>query len=206
LARFRLMTYNVHRCVGPGGKDSISEITSLCAEARADVIALQELDAPETDEHEGAHHARDLAAHLGMKLLFCRTFQRGVGYYGHVLLSRDELQLVKVTTFASPHADAEPRGAIWARATLGRGTLETWAWIWQRWASAAFLRGYLEAAKDAPFLPTSAPMTALLLETSILKKALAELRAELRHRPEMAWIPLQGILRIVAAPPLTKPG
>lgn len=118
------MTYNVHRCVGPGGKDSISEIKSLCAEARADIIALQELDAPETDEHEGAHHARDLAAHLGMKLLFCRTFQRGVGYYGHALLSRDELQLVKVTTFASPHADAEPRGAIWARAILGPGTLD----------------------------------------------------------------------------------
>jgi endonuclease/exonuclease/phosphatase family metal-dependent hydrolase len=115
------MTYNVHRCVGPGGKDSIAEITSVCREARADVIALQELDAPETDEDEGAHHARDLASHLGMQLLFCRTFRRGVGYYGHALLSRHKLELQKVTTFASPHADAEPRGAIWARATLASG-------------------------------------------------------------------------------------
>ena len=113
------MTYNVHRCVGPGGGDSIADITSVCADANADIIALQELDAPETDEDEGAHHARDLAAHLGMKLLFCRTFRRGVGYYGHALLSRHNLELKKVTTFASPHVDAEPRGAIWARAMLG---------------------------------------------------------------------------------------
>lgn len=115
------MTYNVHRCVGPGGRDSIAEITSVCQEAQADIIALQELDAPETDEHEGAHHARDLAAHLGMELLFCRTFRRGVGYYGHALLSRHELVLQKVTTFASPHVDAEPRGAIWARTKLASG-------------------------------------------------------------------------------------
>ncbi len=88
------MTYNVHRCIGPGGRESISEITSVCKDACADVIALQELDAPETDAHEGAHHARDLAAlQLGMHLLFCRTFRRGVGYYGHALLSRQPLQL-----------------------------------------------------------------------------------------------------------------
>lgn len=115
------MTYNVHRCIGPAGNDSNAEITSLCAEADADVIALQELDAPETDETAGAHHARDLASHLGMKLLFCRTFRRGVGFYGHALLSRHDLELRRVTTFASPNARAEPRGAIWARATLPSG-------------------------------------------------------------------------------------
>ena len=110
------MTYNVHRCVGPGGGDSIADITSVCRDAAADIIALQELDAPETDQDEGAHHARDLATALGMELMFCRTFRRGVGYYGHALLSRHKLELKKVTTFASPHVDAEPRGAIWARA------------------------------------------------------------------------------------------
>ncbi len=118
------MTYNVHRCVGPGGGDSIEDIMKVCAEAGADIIALQELDAPETDQDEGAHHARDLAAHLRMELLFCRTFRRGVGYYGHALLSRHKLELKKVTTFASPHVDSEPRGAIWARATLPTGTLD----------------------------------------------------------------------------------
>ena len=119
VSAFRVMTYNVHRCIGAGGLDSIDDIASLCAEARADIIALQELDAPETDEEAGVHHARDLAARLGMQLLFCRTFRRGVGYYGHALLSRYPLELKRVTTFPSPEPRSEPRGAIWARATLG---------------------------------------------------------------------------------------
>ncbi len=119
------MTYNVHRCVGRGGVDSIAEIASLCAEAQADIIAMQELDAPETDEEEGVHHARALASELSMTLLFCRTFRRGVGYYGHALLSRTPLELKRVTTFPSErHPDAEPRGAIWARTLLGGKTLD----------------------------------------------------------------------------------
>lgn len=120
VSAFRVMTYNVHRCIGAGGVDSIDDIASLCAEAQADIIALQELDAPETDEEAGVHHARDLASRLGMQLLFCRTFRRGVGYYGHALLSRYPLELKRVTTFPAPEQPgSEPRGAIWARAALG---------------------------------------------------------------------------------------
>lgn len=122
------MTYNVHRCIGTDGKDSIDLITSVCEEAAPDIIAMQELDAPESDEDPGPHHARDLAAKLGMKLLFCRTFRRGVGYYGHALLSRFPLTLKKVTTFPAPSRDSEPRGAIWAQVALdaphGSGTLD----------------------------------------------------------------------------------
>ena len=121
MSAFRVMTYNVHRCVGPRGHDSTLDVARVCSDAQADLIALQELDAPETDADEGAHHARDLATQLGMKLLFCRTFRQGVGFYGHALLSRTALSLQRVTTFASPHPDAEPRGAIWARTTLASG-------------------------------------------------------------------------------------
>jgi maltose alpha-D-glucosyltransferase/alpha-amylase len=80
---------------------------------------------------------------------------------------------------------------------------EPWAWIWQRWASAAFLRGYLDTAKDAPFVPKNPVMTSVLLDTGTLEKAFAELRTEMRRRPEMAWIPLQGILRMLSARPPT---
>lgn len=112
------MTYNVHRCVGRGGYDSTEDITSVIGDARPDLVALQELDAPETDEDEGAHHARDIAKGLGMTLLFCRTFRRGVGFYGHALLSRTPMELKRVTTFATIHASSEPRGAIWGRTTI----------------------------------------------------------------------------------------
>src|SRR5690242_18744348 len=48
--RIRVMTYNVHRCIGRGGYDSTDDITLVCSEKRPDLIALQELDAPETDD------------------------------------------------------------------------------------------------------------------------------------------------------------
>jgi endonuclease/exonuclease/phosphatase family metal-dependent hydrolase len=127
MSRLRVMTYNVHRCIGSGGRDSIGDITAVCAESHPDLIALQELDAPETDDAEGAHHARDLASALGMSLLFCRTFRRGVGYYGHALLSRSQLELVRVTTFPSftkRQGVSEPRGAIWAKAKIAQRTVD----------------------------------------------------------------------------------
>jgi len=74
---------------------------------------------------------------------------------------------------------------------------EPWGWSWQRWASAAFLRGYLETAKDAPFIPKNPAMTSVLLETATIEKAFAELKVELQRRPEMAWIALQGIVRLL---------
>jgi maltose alpha-D-glucosyltransferase/alpha-amylase len=73
---------------------------------------------------------------------------------------------------------------------------EPWGWIWQRWTSGAYLRGYLDTARDAVFVP-QAPMLSILLEASILEKAFFELRAELARRPEMAWIPLQAIVRML---------
>jgi len=115
------MTYNVHRCIGRGGRDSTKDITDVIREVAPDLVALQELDAPETDDsEEGAHHARDIARGLGMTLLFCRTFRRDVGFYGHALLSRSPLELVRVTTFAAftHRGISEPRGAIWARTTI----------------------------------------------------------------------------------------
>jgi endonuclease/exonuclease/phosphatase family metal-dependent hydrolase len=128
--RFRVMTYNVHRCVGRGGRDSTGDVAALCRESAPDLVALQEVDAPgdgqeagEHGHHEGVDHARDVAAALGMTLLFCRTFRRGVGYYGHALLSRAPLELVRVTTFPASH-HGEPRGAIWARAEIAGRRLE----------------------------------------------------------------------------------
>jgi maltose alpha-D-glucosyltransferase/alpha-amylase len=72
-----------------------------------------------------------------------------------------------------------------------------WAWIWQRWAAAAYVAGYLETAKDGPFVPKSPAAASMLLETTMLERAFVELRSELRRRPEMTVIPLQGILRIM---------
>jgi maltose alpha-D-glucosyltransferase/alpha-amylase len=54
-----------------------------------------------------------------------------------------------------------------------------WADLWWAWVSAAFLRGYLEAAGEASFLPRGREELAVLLDAFLLESALAELAAAL---------------------------
>jgi maltose alpha-D-glucosyltransferase/alpha-amylase len=85
--------------------------------------------------------------------------------------------------------------------TMGRtpefGRLEPWARAWERWAGAAFLKGYLAAAGDAPFVPPDPAQRASLLDLLLLDKALYELNYELNSRPEWIRIPLRGLSELL---------
>ncbi|MSQ24446.1 MAG: hypothetical protein EXR58_07885 [Chloroflexi bacterium] len=72
--------------------------------------------------------------------------------------------------------------------------LEPWARYWSIWASAAFLRGYLSTAADAPFVPRNSENLHQLLQANLLEKALYELDDELNNRPEWIGLRLRGIL------------
>jgi maltose alpha-D-glucosyltransferase/alpha-amylase len=72
-----------------------------------------------------------------------------------------------------------------------------WARLWQRWASASFLRGYFEASGDATYLPKGADAFSAMLEFYLLDKAIYELRYELNNRPEWVPIPLEGVRRLL---------
>ena len=74
--------------------------------------------------------------------------------------------------------------------------LKSWATLWERWTSAAFLRAYLATAGDANFLPSEESSLQCLLEAFLLDKALYELRYELNNRPGWVRIPLSGILSL----------
>ena len=68
---------------------------------------------------------------------------------------------------------------------------------WHVWISRAFLNGYLEAAGRGALFPRDPAELHVLLEAFLLEKALSEVGTELTWRPERAWMPLQGILRIL---------
>ncbi|HEY7502593.1 MAG TPA: maltose alpha-D-glucosyltransferase [Gemmatimonadales bacterium] len=72
-----------------------------------------------------------------------------------------------------------------------------WARLWQRWASASFLRGYFEASGDADYLPKGADATAAMLDFYLLDKVVYELRYELNNRPDWVPIPLEGLRRLL---------
>jgi maltose alpha-D-glucosyltransferase/alpha-amylase len=76
--------------------------------------------------------------------------------------------------------------------------LEQWVRFWVGWTSAAFLRAYLEAAEGQAFVPRPRDAVQTLLDVYLMEKYLEELQYELNNRPDWAWIPLQGVWRILS--------
>jgi endonuclease/exonuclease/phosphatase family metal-dependent hydrolase len=115
----RLVTYNVHGCVGADGLLSEDRVAEVLASTNADVIALQELDiGRERSNHE--HQPETIARLLGMSFLFCSTVRHGDGHYGHALMSKRPLRLVHSGALPGltwPRT-SEPRHAMWAEADL----------------------------------------------------------------------------------------
>ncbi len=79
----------------------------------------------------------------------------------------------------------------------GESDLERWAGVWYQWTSAAYLRGYLEAAAGQVYLPASSADVRVLLDTFTMQQALIELRSELGARPGRLRIPVREILSIL---------
>jgi maltose alpha-D-glucosyltransferase / alpha-amylase len=76
--------------------------------------------------------------------------------------------------------------------------LEQWAEFWTRHVKEVFLKGYLDTASGAPFLPHSNEELQILLDVYVMDKALYEVSYELNNRPDWVRIPLTGILRLIS--------
>jgi maltose alpha-D-glucosyltransferase / alpha-amylase len=77
------------------------------------------------------------------------------------------------------------------------GALEPWAQFWYIWSSVAFLKGYLQLADKAPFLPTDKTQLQLLVDAFMIDKAIYEIGYELDNRPNWLTVPLRGILQLL---------
>ena len=71
--------------------------------------------------------------------------------------------------------------------------MRPWTDFWRTWSSWSFLRGYLEAAGPAPFVPKGRDELRILLDTYVMEKAVYELGYELNNRPDWLLIPLLSI-------------
>ena len=110
----RVMTYNIHNCLGIDGKLSPRRIARVIARYRPDVVALQEVDLGRA-RTERADQAKIIAEHLRMEHHFHPTIQVQEEAYGDCILSRLPMRLVKtgmLPTLPDRHK-LERRGAIW---------------------------------------------------------------------------------------------
>ena len=116
---FRLMSYNVHGCSGMDGRVSPRRIARVIAAQQPDVVALQEMDLGRR-RSRAEDQAALIAAELGYHAVFCPTVTIGEEHYGHALLSRWPVEVVKRALL--PHDPSswwpEPRAALWTRVQL----------------------------------------------------------------------------------------
>lgn len=92
--RFRVATYNIHKCRGADGRVQPERVARVLEEVNADIISLQEVVS-----HEGAliagHQADYLAGRLGLFGAMGETRKHRGGAYGNVTLSRWDFKLVR---------------------------------------------------------------------------------------------------------------
>jgi endonuclease/exonuclease/phosphatase family metal-dependent hydrolase len=120
----RIVTYNIHKCVGIDRRRSVARIARVIEETDADVVALQEVVRRETPtHHRDDHHdqARALASLLGMTLVAGPAYKERWGEYGNVVLTR--LPVVGQANFDISHPRREPRACMRVDLELAAGPL-----------------------------------------------------------------------------------
>lgn len=115
----RVMTYNVHSCIGLDGKMDVERIARVIALANPDVVALQELDVGR-DRSFGLDQAQLIARYLEMEFHFHPAMHMEEELYGDAILTHLPLRLVKAGALPglADKPKLEPRGAIWAAVTF----------------------------------------------------------------------------------------
>lgn len=122
---WRILTYNVHRCLGPDGILSPERIAEVIGSANPDIVALQELDVhrPRTG---GVDQAMTIANALGMTLHFHAAVRVMEEMYGDAILTTKPCRLVKTGHLPgrSLIPKRDPRGALWSAVTLGEDEVQ----------------------------------------------------------------------------------
>jgi len=126
VSQLRIVTYNVHRCLGVDGKLSPGRIAAVIAETGADVVALQELDVRRA-RSGGVDQAEAIARELGMgSIHFHPALKVMEEEYGDAIITALPATVIKAGTLPGLERGAriEPRGAIWTRIALDGGPVD----------------------------------------------------------------------------------
>ncbi len=115
---------------------------------------------------------------------------------------RDVAGLLRSFHYASQASllDQSLRGMVEPGSEVARD-LEAWGGAWCDAVGAAFLGSYLGEADGAEWLPAERPDMEMLLDTSLLEKAVYELIYELNNRPDWVPIALMGLRELLEGPP-----
>jgi endonuclease/exonuclease/phosphatase family metal-dependent hydrolase len=121
----RLLTYNVHRCVGVDGRLDVARVAEVIAAQSPDIVALQEVDVGRA-RTGGVDQAAHLAQRLGMAFHFHANVKVESELYGDALLTVRPERLVKAGPLPGDprFPRLEPRGALWVAVDIDGAELQ----------------------------------------------------------------------------------
>jgi endonuclease/exonuclease/phosphatase family metal-dependent hydrolase len=121
----RVMTYNIHSCIGIDGKVRPERIVAVIRSCRADVVALQEVDAYRL-RSRGHEQARFIAEALAMGHHYYAISDFDGEQYGLAVVSRYPLVHVQSghLTPPDPRRRSEARGALWVQLDAPGGPVQ----------------------------------------------------------------------------------
>ncbi|MES2897418.1 MAG: endonuclease/exonuclease/phosphatase family protein [Pseudomonadota bacterium] len=110
----RILTYNVHRCVGTDRRLDVGRVAEVIAQLQPDIVALQELDVgrARTGSVDQAH---EIAQRLKMAFHFHPALRVEEELYGDAILTAYPERLIQTGPLPGHPAipQLEPRGALW---------------------------------------------------------------------------------------------
>jgi endonuclease/exonuclease/phosphatase family metal-dependent hydrolase len=120
----RVLTYNVHRCVGTDRRLDVGRVAEVIAAQSPDIVALQELDVGRA-RTGGVDQAHRLAQRLGMAFHFNAAFRVEEELFGDAILTPLPERLVRAGPIPGhPRLpQLEPRGAVWVEIETKEGPL-----------------------------------------------------------------------------------
>jgi endonuclease/exonuclease/phosphatase family metal-dependent hydrolase len=212
----RLLTYNVHTCIGMDGRLSPRRIARVIAQCDPDIVALQECDVRRL-RTDGRDQVRDIAEELEMEFHFHPAMRLEEEEYGDAVLSYHPMRLVRAGRLpglaGSDHL--EPRGALWVDVQVDGHTVQVInthlglsnrerlaqveALLSEEWLGEAESRGPCILCGDFNALPGSPPYRRLL---SRLRDAQLAVNGQ---RPSRTWFshyPIGRIDHVFLAGPL----
>lgn len=121
----RLLTYNIRHCRGTDGRVDPDRVAAVIADARPDVVALQEVDVGRA--RTGGHdQAETLARILRMAHHFHPALHVEEERYGDAILTALPSRLVRAGALPGLHRrpGLEPRGALWIEIATAAGPVQ----------------------------------------------------------------------------------
>jgi endonuclease/exonuclease/phosphatase family metal-dependent hydrolase len=121
----RIVTYNVHRCVGTDRKLDVARVAAVLARLEPDIVALQELDVGRV-RTGGVDQAHEIARRLDMACHFHAALKVEEELYGDAILTVYPERLVKTGPLPGYGRipQLEPRGALWLCVEIGEASVQ----------------------------------------------------------------------------------